>query len=653
MRRSKVSILSTFRESVAIALLFALVTFCIAVLTAHAQEPANSTGWVVIPVDEYQHLRSSAYPAERPPEPPPVDATLTRAEYDLHVNAGGDLAIGRAALTIDVIKDGWVRVPIPSGLLVREARLDGKVVSLVPGVAGKSAQLSAVLPHAGRAQLLLDIALPVNASAGDESLALPSAPTGVTRATVQLPRQGVEVRLTGGLLAEKNESGAESKWVAYGRGNEPLTFTWRRKLDDHRITQPLRLRGSLTELLGLAEDSTSVSAEVDLEIQQGAAKEVQIQVPPNITINQVSGALVADWQTTRTGELSVSFLEPVEQQARFVINGETRTLREGQIDVPIMRLLKSERETGGVAVEVLGAAEIKDQQAKGLESADAADLGEAIANHRSPSLVAYRFRSGDPNTVRSLRMNVVRYTQQAVLLANIDEARYQVLMSNEGKTLVRASYAVRNNQRNFLKITLPQGALVWSASLAGKPVRPGESPDGAVLLPLEKSRAGDDAPVFPVEVMYLSREAPWTEKGRLRLQLPVLALPVSRTGLVFYHSPLFKVTAEPGVFRAEPYEAPASPALNTALRPESETPPAAPGVPETLGISNKEDQARKDLVDDFRTRSTGGKSARTLPVSASFPDFGTQMFLVSELTAENQAPAVEFTYQREKKEGGK
>jgi hypothetical protein len=40
-------------------------------------------------------------------------------------------------------------------------------------------------------------------------------------------------------------------------------------------------------------------------------------------VNQVSGALVADWEM-KDGELAVTFLEPVEHSARFVINGEAR-----------------------------------------------------------------------------------------------------------------------------------------------------------------------------------------------------------------------------------------------------------------------------------------------------------------------------------------
>src|SRR5499427_2457473 len=152
-------------------------------------EASHAAGWVVIPVEEYRVLRAKAYPAEHDPEPPPLDATLTRVDYDLNVL--GDLASGRANLTVDVLKDGWVRVPVPAGLLVREARLDGKLVSLVPGAPGKGAtHLCALLSHAGRSVLALDVDVPVSASTGDESIALPSTESGVTRASVQLARQG-------------------------------------------------------------------------------------------------------------------------------------------------------------------------------------------------------------------------------------------------------------------------------------------------------------------------------------------------------------------------------------------------------------------------------------------------------------------------------
>lgn len=630
-----------------------LCTFLLTTATGNAQE-ARSSGWVVIPVSEYRNLHSRAYPVDQEPEASPVQATLTRVDYDLQIR--GEVARGRVSLTVDVLKDGWVRVPIPAGLLVREARLDGKLVSLV--TSGKSGgQLTAVLSHAGRSVLLLDIALPVASNAGSESFTLPSADSGITRASVQLLRHGVDVQVAGGLLSEQSDSADESKWVAFGQGNAPLTFNWRRKTEDHRTTLPLRLRGSLTELISLGEDSTSIYAEVNLEIVQGAAAEVRIQMPDTVTVNQVLGATVADWEM-KNGELSVKFLEPIEQNGRFVINGETRLARDGEIAMPLLHLLNTEKDTGGVAVEVLGAGEIKDFKAHGMEEADASDLGETVASRQSPSLAAFRFRSGEAAATRSLTVNIARYTQQAVLMANIEEARYQVLVTKEGKTLVQARYAVRNNQRNFVKITLPTGTVVWSAALGGKPVRPGQSPDGSLLLPLEKARGGEDAPAFVVEVLYLGRAPAWEDKGRVRLALPALDLPISRTGLLLYYPPLFHVTAETGTFRTEAYANPTSEAFNVAAPPP---PPAAAPRRDfdrleqfgKLEQFQKDDAATQSLVERFRAKSKEGKVAGILPIGISFPAFGPSIFLISELTSENQVPAAEFSYQREKNKGGK
>jgi hypothetical protein len=629
-------------------------------------EPSHASGWVVIPVDEYKILRAKAYPVEHDPEPPPLDATLTRVDYELRV--AGDLAAGRANLTVDVLKDGWVRVPVPAGLLVREARLDGKLVSLVPGPQGKGgSHLSALLSHAGRWVLELDVDVPVNASTGDESLSLPATESGVTRASIQLPRNGIDLRVTGGLISEKSETAGETKWLAYGRGNESLTFTWRKKTEDHHVELPLRMRGSLTQLTSLAEDSTVIYAEASLEVVQGAARKVSIQLPEKITVNQVSGAVVADWEM-KNGELVVSFLEPVEHSARFVISGEARLPKHGVIDIPLMRLLNTERDTGGVAVEIVGAGEIKDQKAEGLEDADATDLGEMVASRQSPALVAFRARPGEAGATRSLSVNVARYDQQAVLMANIEEARYQVLMSADGKELVQARYAVRNNQRNFVKITLPPGATVWSASLAGRPVRPGQSPDGSLLLPLEKSRGGDEAPAFAIEIVYLAKATAWEDKGHEKVTLPSLDLPISRTGLLLYYPPTFRVSAEPGTFRTQQYQNPNSTALappvyevggvGGAVGALVSNAPAATGAkvgqPQPYDKERSDDQkkdAMQALLDTFKAKSLGGKVTGILPVSVSFPAFGPSIFLVSELTSENQFPAAELSFQHDKKGG--
>jgi len=150
--------------------------------------------------------------------------------------------------------------------------------------------------------------------------------------------------------------------------------------------------------------------------------------------------------------LLITFLEPVEQSASFVITGEANLPRDGQLDIPLLHLANVERETGGIGVDVLGAGEIKEDsvKAQGLQRADASELGDPVSNRQSPALLAFRTRANDMKSRRSLRLSVSRYTQQAVLMANVQEARYRVLLTKDGKSLVQGRYAIRNNQRSFV-----------------------------------------------------------------------------------------------------------------------------------------------------------------------------------------------------------
>jgi hypothetical protein len=606
---------------------------------------ATSDGWVVLQVSDYTALKRAASPAEPEPAPPPVEATLSRIDYDLKID--GDLASGEARLTVDVIKNGWVRVPLPEGLMVRDAQLDGKPVNLVTAAAEKGpGRLDLLLSKTGRSVLALKIVAPVTTVAGTDILQLPVSNSAVSHAKIELLRQGVDVRITGGLLLEHSESTSGSRWIANGKGNEPLTFAWRRKVDDSRLNQPLRLRGAITQLIGLGEDATQVNAEVQLDVLSGVAQDVHVELPEQFTINHVSGAMVADWDV-KNRDLQVSFIEPVQNNVRFTLSGELRIPRAGKFDVPLIRLPGVERETGGVGVEVLGAGEIKERKPNGLEEAEAAELGQLISSRQSPSLLAFRLLPGDGKAIRTLSLDVARYTPQAVLTANIEEAEYSALISVDGKVLVQSRFAVRNNQRNFLKLTLPAGAELWSAAVAGRPIRPGRAPDGSLLLPLEKSRSGGDAPPFIVEVSYLDHAAPWTDRGRARVSLVSVDLPISKSHLLVHHPPLFRLTPLPGLsgsFRVATYVPPESSALRpTSLQSSSEQ-------PETAVDQSAE---TKQLVDQVRATKQSARPSRNLPLRVVFPHFGPSIFLVSELTGENQTPIVEFDFQRDRKRGDK
>jgi hypothetical protein len=166
-------------------------------------------------------------------------------------------------------------------------------------------------------------------------------------------------------------------------------------------------------------------------------------------------------------------------------------------------------------------------------------------------------------------------------------------------------------------------------------------------------------------VVYFVRDAAWQEKGQVKLMLPAIDLPVSRTGVVLYHPPLFRLTLSPGPFRVETYEEPTSSALapppangqgtigavlggvgggigagvydaHNALRSKTPAPPPPPPV--------------QEFAESYWSKG-GTRSARVLPVTVFFPPFGPTLFVVSELTEENHSGLMELSYQRDKKAG--
>src|SRR5262249_31973135 len=107
-------------------LVLAAVLVCVCFLGAVPNAPTTAPpdAGFVLPADESRARRARANPPPPTVASPPVDATLTRVDYDLRVDT--DAVTGRAVLTIDVLRDGWTRLQIPAGLMVREASLDGQ-----------------------------------------------------------------------------------------------------------------------------------------------------------------------------------------------------------------------------------------------------------------------------------------------------------------------------------------------------------------------------------------------------------------------------------------------------------------------------------------------------------------------------------------------
>jgi hypothetical protein len=119
-----------------------------------------------------------------------------------------------------------------------------------------------------------------------------------------------------------------------------------------------------------------------------------------------------------------------------------------------------------------------------------------------------------------------------------------------------------------------------------------------VLLPLEEDAPAQTRDVA-AKLVYLQRTDAWTDKGRGRVDLPALDLPVSRTGLELYYSPRLRVDAQPGTFRVANDPG----VFAEAFRQLGMSIAVAPG-------NAKNESGLQALVDRYRSGSGGRSPAR-------------------------------------------
>ena len=148
-----------------------------------------------------------------------------------------------------------------------------------------------------------------------------------------------------------------------------------------------------------------------------------------LTVNQVSGAMVADWDVANN-ELKVLFIEPVQKNRAIHVDRRVAPAARRQVEHSAHSLPSAERETGGVGVEVLGAGEIKERQPNGLEDAEAGELGQLISNRQSPSLIAFRLQPADGKSDRTLSLE--RCSLHAASSADCKHRRSAVQHAHRG-----------------------------------------------------------------------------------------------------------------------------------------------------------------------------------------------------------------------------
>jgi len=382
----------------------------------------------------------------------------------------------------------------------------------------------AVLP-AGAFTLQIAWAGAIATEPGRASAQVPQLGAGTIRATIDAPGEGSDLTIDHALVTQRTRAQGRlivDATVAPGGGSR---VGW--SSHDAGTASPvraLRLLDDVKTLITVGENDLRVTAIFDVTVVQGTTATLAVRLPDGFSLTSVTGAPneAADVVDGRlvlnvpAGRTRHQFLVALERS--IVDGGSKRALALPWLD-------GSQRETGDVAVEGVGALDLAVAELRPLTRIDVVELSAALtALAHEPLLAAYRYQRRAAEAV-TLAFDVTRFPDAAVLAAAADRATATTLVTPEGRSLTEVSLTVRNQAQPFLRVGLPAGATLLSAEVAGVAVKPAQGADG-LRIPLLRPGFRPQGP-YAVSFVYLHAGAAFAEKGDASLTLARVDLPIA------------------------------------------------------------------------------------------------------------------------------
>jgi hypothetical protein len=309
------------------------------------------------------------------------------------------------------------------------------------------------------------------------------------------------------------------------QANETLAYTapqadWRVVLAAERPSA--RVVAEVFNLISIGDGMLGGSATLRFSILNQGMRRFRIQLPAMWKNVEFTGAGIRGKELTNE-VWTITLQDKAWDAYTLVISYDAAFDPKGaRLNLDGAHPLEVERETGELAVTAAPGLELKPATiSEALRRIDESELPAADrALLTRPVLLAYRY-----NGHRfELTLDVNRFEQTRLLDAVADRTELVTVLTEAGQMLTQASFMVKNNEKQFQRFRLPEGAEFWSCRVNSQPVKTEQ--DGAwLLVPLP--RGANRNQVFAVEMVYAHKtEAlPKGKPRHIRLAAPQTDVP--------------------------------------------------------------------------------------------------------------------------------
>ncbi|MBV8202395.1 MAG: hypothetical protein JOZ15_17395, partial [Acidobacteria bacterium] len=498
----------------------------LALLAAGA--PAAVPRQVVLPLAQYEELRTKAKTTPEPPPPPAAPFAIESDDMD--VVAGPVSARVVQTLAVRLLAADWQSIPVGDAGSFVGADLGDLEGRLADGPKGSVLQVRGQGDHRVRLESVVKVVRDETVTRPTWRFALrpPAAAVvqGALRLTAPLAGTVVEAALgANGLLqgprgpggpGGPGDPGERSAWSFAAKPGQDLEVRLLgRAVLPERARLPLRFEATTASSATLSRTRLEVHGRVVARVAQGRLTELRLRLPEGFAVESLTPPGLG-WKVDG-GTLAITPPEPVEETLQLAVEltGSPRDSFAAPLLLP----------EGAARTIVLTRAVL---QGDGLLVV--ADLGstrppdgfEIAPLAADPALAGAKlYLVGDP--ARPPRWQAEWAERTEVLAAQVDGLWVELTAGDAGRAGYQVWALVRNRATTQLAMVMPPGFELMVASRDGLPLAPGLGSEQELTVPVLSRESPQLVHLAGVMPFTLPRGA-----GRLSVPLPSLSAPAAR-----------------------------------------------------------------------------------------------------------------------------
>ncbi|MCP4217682.1 MAG: hypothetical protein GY765_23770 [bacterium] len=491
-------------------------------------------GKIILPREQFRQLLNRMKPPVKDVPQPPGEYVISKAQYK-GVMAKKSTAV-TALFSMEIFaKKGtkYFQVPIlPKSVGLAEVLLDGTPALVME----KNGWYHVTTTQNGLHQIKVKYFVASHLEKGPQILNLEIPKTAITLLELTIPMEKIDISVPDAKeLTISPKQGAILVNAVIPAGNNIRVQAHRKYTPEKKASKsiPAKMYAETLNLISIEEDALRVTGRIKLNVLQNSITGIKVMVPEGYNILYVrkqDGTRIRGRQIKNTDKgpvVEIPFDSPVEGTFVFDILSE-KLFEAEQSDIHFngYRILDAVRETGYIGAEKKSTAEAAPTAADKLDRIDIKDLPyQLVRMSKRPLLFGYRYLRHPFN----LTMSITKHEELPTISTIIDMAAVITVVLEDGKTLTRVNYKIRNTWKQFLKLQLPEGSEVWTVYVDSKRENASRNAGGQIMIPLARSRIeGEVLQSFTVDLIYLSKGDTMKSMGSNRVYFPTADIMISK-----------------------------------------------------------------------------------------------------------------------------